>query len=83
MNKMPLYQSHKKVNALEIQTVEYHHGFMEITYSDKGYENIVFKVPSEMIVRYKPVVGDYHVFYEDGYASFSPRKAFIEGYTKV
>lgn len=80
---MPLYKSHKQVQALEIKTIE-HQGFdTEITYSDTSYENIVFKVPPEMKVRYVPKAGDFHVFYEDGYSSFSPRQAFIDGYAKV
>jgi hypothetical protein len=80
---MPKYKSHKTVNALEIKTSEVKGFDLEITYADKGYENIIFKVPPEMKFRYVPVAGDYHVFYENGYASFSPRKAFIEGYSLI
>lgn len=78
--EIPKYKSHKTVHALEIKSVEQKGFDQEITYADEGYENIVFKVPPEMKVRYEPKVGDYHVFYEDGYSSFSPRKAFLEGY---
>lgn len=83
MNKMPKYKSHKVIEALEIKTLEIKGFDLEITYVDNGYKNIVFKVPLEMKIRYEPKAGDFHVFYEDGYASFSPRKAFLEGYTKV
>jgi len=80
---MPKYKSHKTVNALEIKTSQANGFDLEITYSDSGYENVVFKVPPEMKVRYEPKVGDFHVFYEDGYSSFSPRKAFLDGYTRM
>lgn len=83
INSTPKYKSHKTVNALEINTVEIKGFDLEITYKDAGYENIVFKVPPEMKVRYEPKAGDFQVFYEDGYSSFSPRKAFLDGYAKI
>lgn len=48
---------------------------------DEGYA--IVTLPADMWSRYKPVAGDYYVQYADGYKSFSPRKAFLEGYTKV
>ncbi len=33
--------------------------------------------------KHKPEAGGYLVFYEDGYRSFSPAKAFEEGYTRI
>lgn len=39
-------------------------------------------VTDAMVARNAPVVGDYYVQYEpDGYQSWSPAKAFEEGYT--
>ena len=35
-----------------------------------------------MVTRYRPIEGDFLVLYADGYQSFSPAKAFLEGYTK-
>lgn len=75
--EMPRYVSHKKVWALEIADV---HG-CKLKFADKGYAPI--SVEPEMFLRYTPVPGDYYVQYADGYKSFSPRKAFLEGYTKV
>lgn len=37
----------------------------------------------EIWARYKPVIGDYLVVYEDGYTSISPKKAFEDGYTRI
>jgi hypothetical protein len=75
--EMPRYQSHKKVWALKIADVT----GCTITPADEGYAPFV--VEPEMYLRYTPVTGDYFVQYEDGYKSFSPAKAFEEGYTRV
>lgn len=40
-------------------------------------------VSSDLIARGSPNVGDYFVQYLDGYKSWSPAKAFEEGYTRV
>lgn len=37
----------------------------------------------EITKRSTPVVGDYYVQYDDGYGSWSPAKAFEDGYTRV
>lgn len=79
--EMPRYQSHKKVWALQIKSVigggpsDYH---AKLTFSEQGYAPIT--VDSKMFARYTPVEGDYYVIYDDGYKSFSPKKAFEEGY---
>jgi hypothetical protein len=89
---MPRYVSHKQVWALEIATVGRpgltadhrplgHPESCVLTFRDNGFEPLV--APGEMFSRYKPVSGDFYVVYADGYRSFSPRKAFLEGYTRV
>ena len=42
-----------------------------------------FVVSTEFISKHKPEVGGYFVVYNDGYESFSPAKAFEEGYTLI
>ena len=37
----------------------------------------------EWLDKHNPEVGGYYVVYEDGYKSFSPAKAFEEGYTLI
>lgn len=77
--EMPRYVSHKKVWALEIFAVGAHlNGLRHVVFADKGYAGV--PLPEEMFSRYVPVKGDYYVVYSDGYKSFSPRKAFLEGY---
>lgn len=75
--EMPRYQCHKKVWALKIAKVE----GCTITPADEGYAP--FQVASELYLRYTPVAGDYYVVYDDGYGSFSPAKAFEEGYACI
>jgi hypothetical protein len=80
---MPRYVSHKKVWALEIDSISTDPGLLvarTLTFRDKGYAPM--KAPDEMFSRYSPVPGDFYVQYADGYKSFSPRKAFLDGYTK-
>ena len=75
--EMPKYVCHKEVWALKIADVTGN----TITPTEEGYAP--FQVPSEMYLRYTPTVGDYYVVYADGYKSFSPAKAFEEGYSRV
>jgi hypothetical protein len=42
-----------------------------------------FTVGAEYIAKHKPEVGGYFVEYVDGYQSFSPAKAFEEGYALI
>jgi hypothetical protein len=50
-----------------------------ITPSDPLYAP--FAVSAEYLAKHKPEIGGYFVVYDDGYKSFSPAKAFEEGYT--
>src|SRR5258708_7161230 len=75
--ELPRYQSHKKVWALKIKDVT----GCSITPADAGYAPFI--VDHTMYARYTPVAGDYYVVYQDGYKSFSPAKAFEEGYTRI
>jgi hypothetical protein len=82
--EMPRYVSHKQVWALEIDSVGPNPEAMaskRLTFRDKGYAPV--QAPGEMFARYTPVPGDFYVQYADGYKSFSPRKAFLEGYKAV
>lgn len=75
--EMPRYQSHKKVWALKIASVEW----LVMTFAEEGYAPL--KVEPMLFARYAPVPGDYYVVYDDGYRSIAPAKAFEEGYTRL
>ncbi len=52
-----------------------------ITPEDEGYAE--FPVSREFMLKHSPQSGGYYVVYGDGYKSYSPAKAFEEGYTRV
>lgn len=93
---MPLYQSHKRVRALKIKQVIKHphpdpqHDRAKFEESSElAGVHLCFEgaaplyVTPEWYRRHEPQAGGYYVVYEDGYASFSPAKAFEESYTLV
>ncbi len=81
--EMPRYQCHKKVWALHIGSVQpVVGGAAIITPSDTRYKP--FEVDQAFVDRHKPQAGGYYVVYDgDGYKSFSPAKAFEDGYTLI
>ncbi len=74
--ELPRYRSHKQVWALEIAQVD----GLKLMFTDKTFAPAT--MTPDMFARYFPVPGDFYVVYADGYKSFSPRKAFLEGYTR-
>lgn len=98
MTPMPKYRSHKEVFALKIAAIAYDcdaakaenrdsDGSATITPADRGYAP--FTADHAYVVRHllhvsaDQIVGGYYVQYDDGYLSFSPAKAFEEGYTRL
>lgn len=82
--EMPRYMSHKTVHALEIANLtHWPDGSTTMSFMDEGYASLKVPAASDLFARYKPRGGDFYVVYADGYKSLSPRKAFLEGYTKV
>lgn len=81
---MPLYECHKVVHALKIAAAEIQKdGAVKITPADEGFST--FTTEPEFWERFKGTSEDpgYYVVYKDGYKSWSPTKAFEEGYTKI
>ncbi len=88
--ELPRYKCHKIVRALKIAYIvrdneddpnaETDGSAMLIPASD-GYAP--FPVGSEYIRKHNPEKGGYYVVYKDGYTSYSPAKAFEEGYTLI
>lgn len=90
--EMPRYQCHKKVWALKIAEIKFDRdaaraenretdGTATITPAERGYAP--FKVAADYVHKHKPEAGGYYVVYDDGYKSFSPAKAFEDGYTPL
>lgn len=80
---MPRYQCHKKVWALKIAAIELNVGGAAIHPAEKGYAPV--QVGADWMARFKPESSDtgYYVVYDDGYASWSPSKAFEDGYSRI
>lgn len=83
ITELPKYQSHKKVWALKIKEIEedVHNNGYYLVPEEEGYIKVA--ITKEWMVRFKPEIGGYYIVYEDGYSSYSPAKAFEEGYTKI
>jgi hypothetical protein len=76
--EMPRYKCHKKVWALEIKSIEPLEGFARIYFVDTRYAPM--QVTNGYVAKHNPQPGGYYVVYKDGYKSYSPAKAFEEGY---
>ena len=84
--ELPRWQCHKIVRAEKIESIEI--GDADIgqtpgaTITLVGLEQPFYVGPSYMR-KHDAQPGGYYVVYEDGYDSFSPAKAFEEGYTRI
>ncbi len=82
--EMPRYKCYKIVHALKLvgATVQ-PDGSVIIQPADESYAS--FLADAEFGERFKGTDEDagYYVVYEDGYVSWSPTKAFEEGYTEL
>lgn len=81
--EMPRYKCHKEVWALKIAVVipDEEGGGAAIAPVEEGYGPVF--VSAEYVEKHKPQAGGYYVVYKDGYKSFSPAKAFEDGYALV
>lgn len=82
--EMPRYRSHKEVWALKIAAIEILNDMTaKIAPRDEGYGTV--HTTRGFSERFKGTDDDlgYYVRYADGYESWSPSKAFEEGYTRV
>lgn len=79
MREMPRYVCSKMVWALKIADINVE--TLTITPADEGFAP--FEVDREYVEKHRPHAGGYYVVYADGYKSFSPMKAFVEGYKRM
>lgn len=93
--EMPRYKSHKEVWALKIESIstsEANPGMSYLVFEDEAFKNKVLGIElgNRMIDAWERYNGNglpkdmgYYVVYADGYQSWSPSKAFEEGYTLI
>lgn len=82
MLKLPQYQCHKKVRAAKITAMRPNGDGTHSLEFEGPWESI--DVQASYMAQHAPQVGGYFVVYEpDGYQSYSPAKAFEDGYTLI
>jgi len=82
--EMPRYKCHKEVHAVQIAAIEVHEdGSATIAPKDAGFAT--FKTAPKWADRFQGTDEDpgYYVVYSDGFASWSPSKAFESGYSRI
>lgn len=82
---LPRYKCHKEVGALKIKALQNNpDGSLTITPEEPGFAQFNIEASSVPLhAAARPEPGWYFVEYENGYQSFSPAKAFEEGYKRV
>ena len=91
--ELPKYKCHKVVHALKIEGIKFDSEVAKEENRETDGSAIIipkeedgiapFKVDQAYVSKHKPEAGGYYVEYEDGYKSFSPAKAFEDGYTRI
>lgn len=80
--EMPQYRCHKVVRAAKITALR-QNGNPDMPDLVLGEIGGIVTVLPDWHAKNKPQVGGYYVVYEDGYRSYSPAKAFEEGYVSL
>lgn len=82
---LPAWRSHKVVHAAPIAEFKPSKdgGSSPVCFVIVGTDQHAVGVPENFAARGAPQPGDFLVVYEDGYKSWSPRVAFLDGYTLV
>lgn len=86
---MPQYQCHKKVWAFKIADLEplakddLSGPSGDFLLSPAEVEYLPVTIDAAYMQKHKPEIGGYFVVYDDGYKSYSPAKAFEDGYTRI
>ncbi len=84
--EMPRYRCHKEVWALKIKEItRAPSGNATVTHSivPENRRYAPFEVSMEYIGKHSPQAGGYYVVYDDGYISYSPARAFEDGYRLI
>lgn len=77
---LPRYRCHKEVSALKIAHIVPNPRGVELHFV-LGY--VPVEVPHGWVERTNAEAGGYFVVYDDGYTSYSPAKAFENGYCLI
>lgn len=86
MSQLTKWRCHKIVRAGKITQLpmkDIPTGSWSVGIEDVNGATVPVEMPPDAFLRGLPMMGDYIIVYEDDYKSWSPAKAFEEGYTKV
>src|SRR5690554_254679 len=88
MKQLPKYRCHKEVHAVKIKRIRvgsplYGDPLADVVIIPEQEDIGEIRIDSKYINKHKPKKGGYYVVYEDGYKSYSPPKAFEDGYTLI
>lgn len=87
MGQLADWRCHKAVKAgkiiIHLPIRETASGKWLVTVEDVNGEAASVEMPADAFARGEPKLGDYVVLYEDGYKSWSPAKAFEDGYDRL
>jgi hypothetical protein len=88
--ELPRYRCNKEVWAAKIARIDIERGVEGLRLGARlsldfghGREDAFANVDGKWLSKHAPEVGGYLVVYADGYKSFSPAKAFEEGYARI
>jgi hypothetical protein len=89
--EMPRYKCHKEVWALKIKAIEQvpaeqhciHAGGDWLLIPEDNVYAAVMVGHEDYMMKHNPKPGGYYVVYDDGYKSYSPAKAFEDGYALI
>lgn len=81
--QFPKYRCHKTVQAGRIQMMHWRGADCFISFSEPELAGVEIRLLPAYMAKHDPQVGGYYVLYADGYESFSPAKAFENGYTRL
>ncbi|HEY1129166.1 MAG TPA: hypothetical protein VGF12_07165 [Roseateles sp.] len=79
--ELPRYRCHKIVSAAKITELR-GNGLQNAPDVVLGEIGAIAWLDEAWHAKHRPEVGGYYVVYSDGYLSYSPAKAFEEGYTR-
>lgn len=77
VSQMQVYTCHKRVHASKITYIS--PTCIQLVLDDGS----LVTVAEDFFAKHNPQVGGYLVIYADGYMSFSPAKAFEDGYVAI
>lgn len=77
ITSLPVYKCTRVVQAFKIYSINFY--INDLILQDENYYYSV-TVSFDYYNKYSPKEGGYYIRHEDGYESYSPAKAFEEGY---